>query len=197
MDSFMLRPIRGRIMTVFGRNPLVRTVDRLEALGMMIAAVVSICAIPVVAAMGTEVHESRSQFYADVARHRHTVLATTVEDSVTTVRANSLRFDVRAQWNDAGRSHVANVEAPTAMKRNETVEIWVDDGGDVAHEPPSSDQAGFEAVGTAVLAWFSLLATVVGVLAVVRQRANRARYETWDRELAELTRRDGRRPHGD
>lgn len=197
MDSFMLRPMQGRMVRVLGRNPLVRRVDRLEALGMIFAAVVSICAIPFAAALGTEVHESRSQFYADMARHRHTVLATTVEDSVATVRSNSLRFDVRAQWNDAGRNHVANVEAPTAMERNETLEVWVDDAGNPADEPPSIDQAGLEAVGTAVLAWFSVLATVVCVLAAVRQRVNRARYETWDRELAQLTRRDGWRPQGD
>lgn len=63
-----------------GRNPLVRTSDRVESVILVLAVVVSIPAAPAAAAIGTAVHESMSDCYTEHAQTRHTVTATVIND---------------------------------------------------------------------------------------------------------------------
>ena len=63
---------------VVGRNPLIRISDRVEALVLVLAVVVSLLAIPIAAAVGTAVHDSRSSLYAEQAQARRMVTATVV-----------------------------------------------------------------------------------------------------------------------
>jgi hypothetical protein len=80
MDTFTLR--LPRCLRVLGRNPLVRTSDRVQAAMLVPAVMVSILAAPAVAAIGTAVHESMSQRYTEQAQTRHTVTATVINDIV-------------------------------------------------------------------------------------------------------------------
>jgi hypothetical protein len=57
-------------MCAFCRNPLVRVTDRLEALVIVLAIVVSLLAAPVAGAVGTAVYDARRQQYeAEVLTH--------------------------------------------------------------------------------------------------------------------------------
>jgi hypothetical protein len=67
---------RWPIVQVFGRNPLVRTSDRVEALVLVLAVVESLLAVPIGAPIGTAVHDSIRHLYAEQAQSRHPVTAT-------------------------------------------------------------------------------------------------------------------------
>ena len=85
MDTFTVRLPRWPILLrLLGRDPLVRTTDRIEALVFVLAVVVSLLAAPIAAAVGTAVYDSSRHIYAEQAHTRHTVAAT-----VTDVPASS------------------------------------------------------------------------------------------------------------
>lgn len=52
METFTLDPRCWRITRVFGRNPLLRRTDRVEALIMVVALAVSLIAVPVAGVVG-------------------------------------------------------------------------------------------------------------------------------------------------
>lgn len=58
LESFTVRLPRWPIFGLFRRNPLIRASDRIEALAMAVAVMVSLLAVPVAAAVGTAVHDS-------------------------------------------------------------------------------------------------------------------------------------------
>jgi hypothetical protein len=55
METFTLAPVGGWIVRAFGRNPLVRTSDRIEALLLILAVAVALAAAPIAGAIGTAV----------------------------------------------------------------------------------------------------------------------------------------------
>ena len=57
-------------------NPLVRASDRLEAFVTLLMIIAVTMAVPVAGAIGTAVHDTRSQMYAEQAKTRHAVAAT-------------------------------------------------------------------------------------------------------------------------
>ena len=73
MDTFTVRLPRWRSMRLFGRNPLIRAGDRVEALVVVFAVVVVLLAAPIAAAVGTAVYDSRSHLYAAQAQNPRTV----------------------------------------------------------------------------------------------------------------------------
>ena len=79
MDTFTVRSPRWLVVRLFGRNPLIRISDRIEALVLVLTVVVSLLAAPIAAAVGTAVHDSRSHLYAEQAQTRRTVTATVID----------------------------------------------------------------------------------------------------------------------
>ena len=68
MDTFTVRLPRWPILLrLLGRDPLVRTTDRIEALVLVLAVVVSLLAAPIAAAVGTAVYDSSRHVYAEQA----------------------------------------------------------------------------------------------------------------------------------
>jgi len=68
MDTFTVRLPRWPIvLRLLGRDPLVRTTDRIEALVFVLAVVVSLLAAPIAAAVGTAVYDSSRHIYAEQA----------------------------------------------------------------------------------------------------------------------------------
>ena len=67
LDTFTVRLPRWRFARLFGFNPLVRVRDRVEALVVVLAVVVMLLAVPIAAAVGTAVYDSRSRQYADAS----------------------------------------------------------------------------------------------------------------------------------
>jgi hypothetical protein len=166
------------------RNPLVRTSDRMEllviALGVLIALVATACA----GALGTAVHDSRSDVYLAEARTRHTVPATAVEDSTTVVgvRANVVTH-VNARWQVDGTEHTGALTTDGSVKAGDPLVIWVDRDGNRVDAPTPTSQAGVDAVGVAYAAWETVLIAVTVLVCWVRSRLDRRRDSAWERDL--------------
>jgi|GEM_PF-4775931 len=76
METFTLDPRCWWIGRIFGRNPLLRRADRIEALVTLIALVVALVGAPIAGVVGMVVYGARDNRYAQEARERHVVMAT-------------------------------------------------------------------------------------------------------------------------
>ncbi|MBJ7338119.1 hypothetical protein [Mycolicibacterium sp.] len=180
--------LRGSwVLRFCGRHPLVRTSDRIETLVLVVAVTVAVLAIPVAAAVGTAVHDTRSRTYAEQAQSRHIVTARAVTDSAAVPHANSIDFTVRARWNVFGSNHDEVVPVTDRVTAGDRLDVWVDDRGEAVQAPTPPGRAGQEALGAAVLSWLCVAAAAAVCVGLSRRRLTRARYAAWDRELETLS----------
>jgi hypothetical protein len=75
MQWFTVAWWRWRLAQVRGRNPLVRTSDRIEVAVMSLAIVASLAVVPFAGAIGTAIHDEHAQRYAVERQERHLVVA--------------------------------------------------------------------------------------------------------------------------
>ena len=68
MQTFSLDPRRWPVGLLFSRSPLVRRSDRLEVLAIAFALAISLLALPIVAAIATDVHQAHRGIYAEQAQ---------------------------------------------------------------------------------------------------------------------------------
>ena len=68
MQTFSLDPRRWPVGFLLSRSPLVRRSDRLEVLALAFALAISLLALPIVATIGTDVHQAHRGVYAEQAR---------------------------------------------------------------------------------------------------------------------------------
>lgn len=197
MDTFTLGWGRGWWVRLTGGNPLVRNGDRAEAICIALAAVVLTMAVPVVAALGTSVHDNRSALYAQQALSRHTTTATALADARLHVGVNSQTFDVKAQWSAEGVMHFGTIPAPGMVRAGEHVDMWIDDRGNHVAAAASPSRAATEAVGWSALSWMALAAAVIGAVYGLRRKLRGIRYAEWDRELESLVTNRGERANQD
>ena len=169
------------------RNPLVRTSDRIEllviAFGVLIALVATACA----GALGTAVHDARSDTYLAEARTRHTVPATAVEDSTTFVGVrDNVVARVNARWQVDGIEHADHFTIYDRVKSGDPLVIWLDRDGNRVDAPTPTSQAGMDAVVAAMMFWLTVAFTVTGLICLARSGLNRRRIRGWDRDLRSL-----------
>jgi hypothetical protein len=195
METFTIDLGRGWWFRVWGSNKLVRRSDRLEAVVLALAIVVTVIAAPIAGAIGTSVHDARARLYAEQAQDRHQVTATAIDDSDLVGRPNAVSFVVRAKWNAAGRDHTGVVPWPDQAKPGEQQAIWVNAQGGLVAPPSPPSRAGSDALGVGLALWFGVAAAAAGLVAAVRRRLDHWRYVQWDREITELCDNDDRRHH--
>lgn len=184
-----------RVSALWSRNPLVRVVDRVEALTTVVLFTVALSFLAVAGAIGTSQYDSRSRTYAAEAHTSHTVTATAVEDSAVIVEPNTVVTVTTARWDANGRNHVGEVRSPDRLKAGDHFTIWVDAAGNRIVGPPSPSRAANEATAIAVSAWVAV-ATAAATLAYrVHRTLDRRRFTHWDRELAAAVGDDGNRRH--
>lgn len=189
MQQFTITWGRYWFSRIAGRNPLVRRDDRIQAWLVLLAALVTVLALPVAAAIGTSVYDARSRLYAEEAKHRHAVTATALENSTVEVGPGStdVSIFVRASWTSAGSDHVDVVKWADEATVGDQAEIWVDDitGGPV-DAPVRPSRAAGDAVGVALTVWFAVLAITASTAYLTRLRIIHQRGIQWDRELEAL-----------
>lgn len=177
MQWFTVAWWRWRLAQVRGRNPLVRTSDRIEVAVMALAVVVSLAVIPVGAAIGTAVHEEHARTYAaqQLDRHRVPAPAPTADDL--------------SHW------PIGDVENATTFpaRYGAQADIWVDRTGRQVSPPAASWQAGVDAVVAAVGFWLAVSAAAALLVAAVRRWLRHARFAGWNRDIASLVHDDGGR----
>ena len=187
MDTFTVRLPRWPILLrLLGRDPLVRTTDRIEALVLVLAVVVSLLAAPIAAAVGSEVHDSRGHLYAEQAHTRHIVVATVtdVPASQQVLRTGTITVPVR--WSAAGAEHTGEVMAQWTTKTGDSIEIWVDNDGAQVPVPTPTIFAAVEAVTGALVIWMCVAAAVATLFTVIRAVCDRIRFTGWQHDLDSL-----------
>ncbi|WP_142277126.1 Rv1733c family protein [Mycobacterium asiaticum] len=175
METFTLGLPRW-LRVLFGRNPLIRRSDRIEALALALCVAVTLLAAPFAAAVGTAIHDSRARSYAEQAESRTAVNATVLDRP-----ARSDSTWVQARWFAAGTEHTGVVQSESAPKPGEVIDIWANPDGSYAGPPHMS--AAREAVLVAMAIWLNAAVGAAALFAATRAACNRARDAGWRPEL--------------
>ncbi|MCX5129354.1 hypothetical protein [Streptomyces sp. NBC_00347] len=171
-----------------GANPLRREADRTRT--RMYAAFALTCLLAVIAgfALGRAAWTDGHRAAENIARHRHTVTATTISDAAYRAgdQPSSRPVTVAtATWHyPAQRPHTGTVPVPAGTRNGDTVRVWVDEIGRATAAPPSQADVAVTAVGigTGALAGIVLAG---GALVAVRLRIVDARSaRSWESEWA-------------
>ena len=184
MDTFTLRLPRWRFVRLFGRSPLVRAGDRIEALVLVFAVVVALLAAPIAAAVGTAVYDSRSHLYAAQAQTRSTVTATVTGDKFVRQDTLGQMVTVPARWFAAGAEHTGAVSAPPRVTTGDSIDIWVAEDG--SHVGPPLRTAVDASVAAAVATWFGVAIAAAALVAATRAILNRVRHARWQQDFDNL-----------
>jgi hypothetical protein len=187
MDTFIVRlPRWPTLLRLLGRDPLVRTIDRVEALMLVLAVVVSLLSAPIAAAVGTAVYDSNRDLYAEQARNRHAVAATVTDVPASPPISRSGERTVTARWSVDGAEHTGTVKTQSTTAAGDSITIWVDNNGAQVSAPPSTTRAAAEAVVAAVAIWVSVIAAAATVHAITRAVCDRLRFTGWQHDLDSL-----------
>lgn len=187
METFTVPLPRRVFVRLFGRNPLIRNTDRLEALILVFAVAMSLIAVPIGAAVGTAVHDSRSRLYAEQVQTRRPVTATVTGESHPRRNLESPTVTVPARWFAAGAEHTGDATAPLTAKIGDDIEIWVDDEGLPVARPLNN--ARDEALAVAVATWWAVSLLTVALFARARITLDRLRYDRWQQSFDRLVER--------
>lgn len=183
MDTFIIGTRRYWLFRALGRNTLVRRSDRVEAWSVVVAVLVLAVATPFVCAFGTSVHDARARLYAQEALHRHSVIATAMQQVDRDVEPGNTVYTARARWNAGGQEHIDLVKWPTRANVGDQQRIWVDDNGRNVLPPRPSSRAATDALVLAFAVWFGLFSAVAGTLCVIRWQLDSQRFAQWDLEI--------------
>lgn len=172
---------------LFGHHPLVRPIDRLEAVIAVLVVVTVILVLPFACAFGTSVHERSSADYVQRRASQHQISATVTSDSEHLVDPYQVRTLTSVWWQVGGTAHEDVLTSSESFSAGEEIAIWVDgDGNRVAEVTPGAPQV--EAVFAALSVWMTAVAIGAAVIMSIRRRFRLRRYAMWDRELDELIR---------
>ena len=141
MQTFTIGLGRGWWVRLLGRNPSVRSGDRIEVMVLSLAVLLTVVAVPIAGAIGTLVHDSRARVYAEEAQTRHQVTATAIEDATIVVQPYNFSFTARATWSAAVRDHSDIVRWSDQVKAGDQQLIWVNAEGATVGPPSSSSDA--------------------------------------------------------
>jgi beta-lactamase regulating signal transducer with metallopeptidase domain len=184
MDTFTVRLPRWPILLrLGGRDPLVRTTDRIEALVFVLVVVVSLLAAPIAAAIGTAVYDTSRRAYAEQAETRHTVAATVTDVATSPQIVRTATTTVPVRWTADGAEHTGSVKAQSTVETGDTVEIWVDNNGAQVPAPSPTSRAAMEAAMGALVLWISVVAITATLFTVTRAACDRIRFRRWQHDL--------------
>ncbi|MGD1173179.1 hypothetical protein ACKUVQ_07840 [Mycobacterium seoulense] len=177
--TFTWDPRRWQVTRVFGRNPLLRRTDRIEALAVLVALVVSLIAVPVAGVVGAVTYGARERVYTQEAHDRHRVTATVADSRVEDLGVTV----VQAKWPGRNGERSGTLDLTEPARAGGTVEIWVDRDGEPVVAPTPAWLAAAEAVGVAVVTALGMTMAMAALLAIVRSRLDRARDALWERDI--------------
>ncbi|WP_051574387.1 hypothetical protein [Mycobacterium sp. URHB0044] len=81
-EPLTLRLLQWSVVGLFRRNPLLRASDRFEVVVVALAVMVSLLVVPIAAAVGTAVHDSRRDVYTQQGDTPHLVTPAITDDNL-------------------------------------------------------------------------------------------------------------------
>lgn len=182
-------PVRRWTQRAFGRTPLARRADRIEAWAVFVVLVLSVMAVFPAVLLGEAGYAARSHTSAAEASSRHRVDAVAVGNAKTDPTMSDsapAKFSVPVRWFAQNASRDAEVKIDRPVKAGDHVPIWVNDRGKVTTAPLTDDDVHVVAIGTAALVWLVAVILLGGAFAVLHRALDRSRNRGWDRGLHEL-----------
>ncbi|PXY28263.1 Rv1733c family protein [Prauserella muralis] len=177
-----------------GSNPLARCWDRIEAAALLGVVLLSLFAVPVTAALGSETYAENIKVSRDEMRDRRQTTAVLLADAPRenlgepgVSGGGSAR--VWAQWVlQDGTKRTGNVVAKIGANAGSAMSIWVDERGDLAVAPTTTRDAVGRAVSAALLAWLAVAGGLSAVFWLLRKGLDQLRYAQWTREWEHIGR---------
>jgi hypothetical protein len=183
--------LRGRwVAHAFGRNPLIRRTDRLEAVAVLMVIVIALLAIPFAVHVGSETYITRMRTITEQAQTRHPVDAVAVGDSLPRVGPYTRPRSVRVQWREGTHTRTEVVAYPAVVKAGAPLTVWLDDTGKVVAAPGKPTAAKSDAAAQTAVVWLGAVALSVLVARALRRWLDRCRARAWERELQLLAHND-------
>jgi hypothetical protein len=188
MQPFTFDPRRWRTVRSFGRNPLVRVSDRIEAVAVALAVTVSLLIAPVAASLGTSVYDTRSQLYTAQVQTIHSqraiVAAARASEPYTSRHGGYTTVTVR--WKAGSIEHTKTFISQAGVGVGDQVDIWVDHEGNRVMRPPGRAQAAVDAVAVAVLAWLGVVTLATALVTALRWGLGVRRDAYWEHQIMAL-----------
>ncbi|WP_231743176.1 hypothetical protein [Mycobacterium sp. GA-2829] len=187
MERFELRMPRWPLLVrLFGRDPLVRTTDRVEAVVVAVAVLVAVFALPVAAAIGTAVHDSRSTLYAEQNETRRSVTAMVSDAPENASFTRTGVIAVPVEWWDGNTRHTGTVQTQPTAVTGDSVELWIDAEGKQVTPPTPTSRAGIEGATAAAGLWLGVAAGLAIFTVTVQLVCDRIRSAAWQHDLDTL-----------
>lgn len=176
-----------------GRNELATTGDRLEGAVLAAAVVVTLLAVPVAGAVGSE-HHARQQVQVETEqRTRQRAEAVLAENAPPPVRVDDRgtvleTTSVRATWlAPDGQERHGVVQARHGALAGATVPIWVDQHGGLTGPPLSAAGAAITSIGVALLVWGGTTAAAALLHLLTRFAHTRLRLRRWEEQWRQVS----------
>ncbi|GAA0630805.1 hypothetical protein GCM10009535_02790 [Streptomyces thermocarboxydovorans] len=165
-----------------GRNPLIRTSDRVEAWFRRALLLVLVAGMPLAAiAAGTAAYERAMHTVRVQAADRQQVSAELISGTVDAYHGAKQQAQVRWSEEDGTvRTGTALVDADTP--KGATVKVWVDRDGYVTSPPMTDMQAVTNASFTGGLTALGVVAATSAAQTLLRAALDRRRYAQWEAE---------------
>lgn len=197
-----LRSHRGPwwLTRAFGRNPLVRASDRVEAGALLLGVAAAVIATVVALAAGMHVYRGHALLYSQT-QSRRLVTASVVESADRLRAPHTNGVPVLALWvvDEGGArggedlvAHTGWIRSGRTLHSGELMDVWVDGAGLATQPPTPTWQAGVDAAGFTTGLWLVSMAVLAAAWNFVRLPLDRIRQTHWE---AELTAADGSYRH--
>ncbi|RDI34334.1 Rv1733c family protein [Lentzea flaviverrucosa] len=175
-----------------GRNPLATVGDRIEGAVLALGVVVAVLAVPVAAAIGSEIYATHESRVEAEQKSRTQVSAVLAEDAPSMDGAAGSEAlvettDAIATWRTPdGLERKGLVRAPYGAEAGTALRIWVDLSGEPTEPPMTNQGAASNAILGALLLWGLIAGAMALLYGLVRFACMRVRLRWWQLEW-ELT----------
>ena len=165
MAAVTTSPIRRWTAHAFGRSPLTRTVDRIDAWVAVATFIMLLAVVYPALVIGQIGYEARTQEIAIDTATRHSVDATALGASTaapSVAESTPTTFLANVRWYSKNTAHEAVAKVDEPVKAGDDVQVWVTDQGKVTTAPSTDADAMLMKIGTVALSWLLLAILVAG-----------------------------------
>lgn len=176
-----------------GRNRLATAGDRVEGAVLVLGLAVSLLAVPVAGATGSEIYANRKARVAVEQASKHQVDAVLIEDAPATIGSSERggvveTAPVLARWRlPDGSARQGEVSVHYDAKTGAKVTIWVDGTGNASEPPMTPEGAAIDAIVLALLLWSGVTGAMALLYLVARFTHKRLRLRRWAREWEQVS----------